>query len=57
MKAEQSQAIAETRREYQRNWRKRNPEKVKQHNEQYWLRRVQKTAIRERSAKNDQQTN
>lgn len=33
---------AEARREYLQNWRKRNPEKVKRYNQEYWERRVRK---------------
>lgn len=33
---------AEARREYLQNWRKKNPEKVKQYNREYWERRARK---------------
>lgn len=32
----------EAQRQYLRQWRKRNPEKVKKYNREYWIRRVQK---------------
>ena len=28
------------RREYQREWRKKNPDKVKEYNQRYWRRRA-----------------
>lgn len=39
-------AALEARRAYQRNWRKNNPDKVKQHTMRYW----QRVAERERAA-------
>lgn len=33
---------AEMRREYLQSWRKKNPEKVKQYNRKYWLRKAEK---------------
>lgn len=30
----------EKQREYQREWRKRNPEKIKEYNQRYWIRRA-----------------
>ena len=34
--------VKEEKREYFRQWRKNNPEKVKQHNENYWRKRAEK---------------
>lgn len=36
MKEKLSNEALEVRRAYQRAWRKKNPEKVRQHNERYW---------------------
>ena len=35
-------APRELRRKYLREWRKRNPEKVRQYNRDYWIRRAKK---------------
>ena len=35
-------AVQEEKREYFRRWRKNNPDKVKKHNDNYWLKRTQK---------------
>lgn len=35
-------AVQEEKREYFRRWRKNNPDKVKKHNENYWIKRTQK---------------
>lgn len=32
----------EARAAYQRNWRKKNPERVREINERYWMRRAEK---------------
>lgn len=32
----QSNAAIQARREYQRRWRKANPDKVREHNRRYW---------------------
>lgn len=32
---------AEVRKEYFREWRKKNKDKVKQHNQNYWLRKAE----------------
>ena len=38
---EQLQELAKKiRREYQREWRKKNPDKVKEYNQSYWRRRA-----------------
>ena len=34
--------VKEEKREYFRRWRKNNPEKVKQHNDNYWRKRAEK---------------
>ena len=37
------EAVAqEEKREYFRQWRKNNPDKVKKHNENYWRKRAEK---------------
>jgi len=41
MTAKDQEAARKARNAYQREWRKKNPEKVKQINERYWLRRIQ----------------
>lgn len=44
----------EARRAYAREWRKRNPEKVKAAQERYWLKRAAEIAAkREKAVKND----
>jgi hypothetical protein len=35
------QQAAQAKREYMRKWRKRNPEKVKEAQERYWLKKAQ----------------
>ena len=35
-----SQLALEARREYQRQWRKKNPDKVRERNRKYWERRA-----------------
>ena len=35
-------AIQEEKREYIRQWRKNNPDKVKRHNKNYWRKRAEK---------------
>lgn len=39
--------IKKARREYKREWRKRNPEKVKAANERYWLKKAAETRAKE----------
>ena len=36
------QAMAEERNAYMREWRKKNPDKVRESNSRYWRRRVEK---------------
>lgn len=38
---------------YQREWRKKNPEKVREINERYWLRRAEKELIRRAAEKEE----
>ena len=38
----ENQAAIEARRAYQKEWRAKNKDKVKKHNENYWLRRARK---------------
>jgi len=35
-------AVQEEKREYFRQWRRNNPDKVKKHNENYWRKRAEK---------------
>jgi hypothetical protein len=35
-------AAREEKREYFRQWRRNNPDKVRKHNENYWLKRAEK---------------
>ncbi|MBM6976424.1 phosphatase [Intestinimonas butyriciproducens] len=42
-----TQAAVEARREYQREWRRKNKDKVKANNHRYWERRAQKEAMAE----------
>lgn len=35
----QTNAAIQARREYQRQWRKANPDKVREHNRRYWERK------------------
>lgn len=41
MTAEQREAVRKARNAYVREWRKKNPEKVKKYWERYWLKKVQ----------------
>ena len=41
MKVNESMKAAELRREYQRQWRRKNPEKVKKYNKDYWMRKAE----------------
>ena len=34
--------MEQERRDYYRSWRKKNPDKVRQHNQNYWRKRVEK---------------
>ena len=36
------EVIAKERRQYFKEWRERNKDKVKQHNQNYWLKRAEK---------------
>lgn len=38
---------AEMRRKYLREWRKRNPEKVKEYSQEYWRRKAARAAQKE----------
>ena len=38
------QAAIEARRRYHKQWRKKNPEKVKAANDRYWARRAEREA-------------
>lgn len=40
-------------REYLREWRKRNPEKVRENNRKYWQRRAARLAAEKEAAKNE----
>lgn len=40
-------AALEARREYQRQWRKRNPDKVKANAMRYWVRKAEKAMSEE----------
>lgn len=42
MKIMLDQIATEMRREYLQNWRKKNPEKVRQYNKDYWNRKAAK---------------
>lgn len=39
----------EARAAYQRNWRRKNPEKVREINERYWMRRAEKELVKRAS--------
>lgn len=41
MTAEQREAVRKARNAYVREWRKKNPEKVKKYWERYWLKKAQ----------------
>ena len=41
MTAREQEKARKARNAYQREWRRKNPERVKRINERYWLRRVQ----------------
>lgn len=38
---EEKQAIRDIKNEYQRKWRKQNPDKVQANTERFWLRKLQ----------------
>ena len=40
-------AVQEEKREYFRQWRRNNPDKVKKHNENYWRKRAEKRLVAE----------
>lgn len=42
LSAEEVEKIKAAKRRYDREWRKKNPEKVKAIQERYWLRKAQK---------------
>lgn len=44
---EQREEINKERREYKREWRKKNPDKVKAANERYWLKKAAERKARE----------
>ncbi len=41
MREEILREIREERRKYKAEWRKKNPDKVKAHNERYWLKKAE----------------
>ena len=41
MTLQEQDSIKKARRDYQREWRKKNPEKVKAAQERYWLKKAQ----------------
>lgn len=43
-------AAAEARREYKRNWAKKNPDKVRAQQERYWAKRAAEAAKQETTA-------
>ncbi len=47
VKNEVTERAKELQREYLRNWRRKNPDKMKQYSESYWMRKAEK----EREAK------
>lgn len=49
-------AALEARREYQRQWRKANPEKVREIQMRYWMRKAEK-AMREEEITNEKNGN
>lgn len=44
MKTELTEAAKQARADYMREWRKRNPEKIKELNRRYWERKARKAA-------------
>lgn len=48
----QREAIKQARREYQREWRRKNPDKVKAAQERHWLRKAAQLA-KEQEAENE----
>lgn len=46
-----SEKAKEARRAYKKAWAKKNPERVKAHNEKYWERMAQKAAALEKEQK------
>lgn len=48
------QIATEMRREYLQSWRKKNPEKVRQYNKDYWIRKAAK--VKQEAEKNEHKT-
>ena len=44
---EEKELINKARRAYKKEWRKKNPDKVREANERYWLKKATKTKVRE----------
>ena len=49
------EAAREARNAYYREWRKKNPEKVRAANEKYWIRKAEETAATDKEAGNNEQ--
>ena len=50
----QKQAAIEARRAYQKEWRKKNPDKVREAQDRYWMNRAAKM-LQEQGQSNDSQ--
>ena len=48
MTSDQVNAAIDARRAYQREWRARNKDKVRQHNTNYWVRKVEKMKVQQK---------
>jgi len=54
MEKDFEQSARNLRREYLRKWRSEHPERVREHNKRYWIRRAEREALENVEAKNDQ---
>lgn len=50
-----NEAAKKARREYQRQWNKKNPEKLKQYREKYWSKKAAQAAEEQEQTENDAQ--
>jgi hypothetical protein len=51
-----TEAAAQARREYLRQWKRANPDKVKAHQARYWERKAAEAAGQQQPAREPQQT-
>ena len=54
MTSQEMNIIKKARADYQREWRKKNPEKVKAAQDRYWLRKAQSEEVEKHVTKKNQ---